>query len=89
MKYWLINFIIIIFTLQINAQSNVNPNVSVIGTFNTQTFLGKDVENKGKLIFNTPELELFIDDYLNPYAKATADIAYEDGEFNVEELYAS
>lgn len=89
MKYWLINFIIIILAIQIYAQSNVNPNVSIIGTFNTQTFLGKDIENKGKLIFNTPEFELFIDDYLNPYAKAAVDLSYEEGEFNVEELYAS
>ncbi len=88
MKLYNTLIITLFICVKIIAQSNVNPNVSLIGTFNTQTFLGKDVPNKGKLIFNTPELELFIDDYLNPYAKGTADISYEEEKFKVEELYA-
>jgi hypothetical protein len=34
-------------------------------------------------------MELFVDGYLNPYARASANIAYEEGEFNVEELYGN
>ncbi|MCH8325565.1 MAG: hypothetical protein IIB83_03230 [Bacteroidetes bacterium] len=89
MKFWLTIFSILFFYIQVKPQSNVNPNISLIGTFNTQTFLGKDVIDKGKLIFNSPELELFIDDYLNPYARGTVDISFEDGIFGVEELYVS
>ena len=74
---------------QIFGQSNINPNISLIGTFDTQTFLGKNVPDKGKLVINSPSLELFIDDYLNPYSLAAADISFEDGNFDVEELYAS
>lgn len=88
MKYRLIILLIIVITLQINAQSNVNPKISLIGTFNTHTILGKNVVNKGKLNFDTPELELFVEDYLNPYAKGTAAISYEEEHFKVEELYA-
>ncbi len=70
------------------AQSNVNPDISLIGTFNTHTDFSNTAPDKGKLIFEYPSLELFVDGYLNPYARGTADISYEDGEFGVEELYA-
>ena len=71
------------------AQSNVNPDISLIGTFNTHTDFNNNATDKGKLIFEYPSLELFVDGYLNPYARGTADISYEDGEFGVEELYAN
>ena len=71
------------------GQSNINPNVSLVGTFNTFTNFIDGSPEKGKLNFEDPALEMFIDGYLNPYAKATADIAYHDGEFEVEELYAN
>lgn len=71
------------------AQSNVNPDISAIGTFNTNTNFIKGSPDYGKLIFEQPSLELFIDGYLNPFAKAAGNLAYEDGEFSVEELYAS
>ena len=34
-------------------------------------------------------MELFVDGYLNPYARAAGNISYEDGKFSVEELYAN
>ncbi len=88
-----INFYALVF-IAINAsftysQSNVNPDISLIGTLNTHTNFGKDAPDKGKIIFEDPSLELFIDGYLNPYARGTADISYEDGEFGVEEIYAN
>ncbi len=70
------------------AQSNVNPDISLIGTFNTSTDLSKDSPEKGKLNFELPEMELFVDGYLNPYSRAAGNIAYEEGEFSIEELYA-
>jgi hypothetical protein len=70
-------------------QSSINPDISLIGTFNTYTNFIKGTPEYGKLNFETPEMELFVDGYLNPFARATANIAYEEGEFVVEELYAN
>ena len=70
------------------AQSNVNPDISLIGTFDTYTNFIKGTPEYGKLNFNNPSFELFIDGYLNPYARATANIAFEDGKFSAEEIYA-
>lgn len=78
----------IAFINQTLSQSNVNPDISLIGTFNTFTNFTIGSPEKGKLNFENPSMELFVDGYLNPYARATADIAYEELEFNVEELYA-
>jgi hypothetical protein len=71
------------------GQSNINPDLSLIGTFNVFTNFIKGSPKYGKLNFETPEMELFIDGYLNPFARATANIAYENGEFGVEELYGN
>jgi hypothetical protein len=70
------------------TQSNINPDISLIGTFDTYTNFIKDNPDYGKLIFNIPSFELFLDGYLNPYARAAANISFEDGVFGVEELYA-
>jgi hypothetical protein len=80
-------YLLLISTFNI-AQSNINPDISLIGTFDTYMNFEKDTPDYGKLLFDMPSLELFIDGYLNPYARATANIAFEDGEFGVEELYA-
>ena len=70
-------------------QSSINPDISLIGTFSTYTNFIKGTPEFGKLNFKNPEMEMFVDGYLNPFARATADIAYEEGEFAVEELYAN
>ena len=70
------------------SQSNVNPDISLIGIFNTFTNNIKGTPEYGKINFETPEAELFVDGYLNPYAKATGNISYESEKFSVEELYA-
>ncbi len=70
------------------SQSNINPDISLIGTFDTYTNFIKDNPDYGKLIFDIPSFELLIDGYLNPYARAAANISFEEGEFGVEELYA-
>ena len=82
-------FYFILFNSITFAQSNVNPEISLIGTFNTFTNFNKDTPEYGKLNFDIPSFELFIDGYLNPYARATANIAFEDGTFNAEEIYAN
>ncbi len=71
------------------SQSNVNPDISLIGTFNSTMDFTKGSPEKGKLNFEMPEMELFVESYLNPYARAAGNISYEEGEFSVEELYAN
>lgn len=82
-------FLLVLFSItNIHPQSNVNPDISLIGSFNTFTHNIKGTPEYGKLNFETPSMELFIDGYLNPYSRAAANIAFEEGEFGVEELYA-
>lgn len=84
------NILIFLFFIIINIypQSNVNPDISLIGSFNTFTNNIKDTPEYGKLNFETPSMELYVDGYLNPYSRATANIAFEEGEFHLEEIYA-
>jgi len=70
------------------AQTSINPDISAIGTFNTFTNFIKDTPEYGKLNFDIPEFELFVDGYLNPYARATFNVAFHEGEFHAEEIYA-
>jgi len=70
------------------AQSNINPDISLIGTFESYMNFDKNSSDYGKLLFDIPSAELFIESYLNPYAKAAGNFAYEEGEFGVEELWA-
>ena len=88
MRKWILSFQLLIgfgFSL---AQTSINPDISAIGTFNTYTNFIKDTPEYGKLNFDIPEFELFVDGYLNPYARATFNVAYHDGEFHGEEIYA-
>ena len=83
----LIFYLLIVPSLLV-AQSNVNPEISLIGTFQSYMNFEKNTPDYGKLLFDIPSAELFIQGYLNPYAKAAANFAYEEGEFGIEEMYA-
>jgi hypothetical protein len=72
----------------VRSQSNVNPDISLIGFFNIYTNDVKDTPENGKLNFDTPGFEMLIQGYLNPYSRALATLAYEENEFSAEELYA-
>ena len=74
MKNHFIMIFIFIITVKGLCQSNVNPDISVIGTFNTSTDLTKDSPDKGKINFEMPDMELFVESYLNPYARGTGNI---------------
>ncbi|MCU7494343.1 MAG: hypothetical protein HF314_04400 [Ignavibacteria bacterium] len=71
----------------IMAQSNVNPDISLIGTFNTYTNFNKDSPDYNNLNFALPSMELLVEGNLNPYSKAAAVLSYEES-FLIEELYA-
>jgi len=88
-KNCLILLLLIVSTLELRSQSSINPDISLIGTFNTFTNFTKGTPEYGKLNFEDPEMELFVDGYLNPYARAAANIAYEGGQFGIEELYGN
>lgn len=88
MKNILLIITILLFIKISHAQSNVNPNISLIGTFNTFTNNIKNTPEYGKLNFDTPGMELFVDGYLNPYSRASANVAFHEGEFHLEEIYA-
>ncbi|MFZ0453124.1 MAG: hypothetical protein WAM24_05185, partial [Ignavibacteriaceae bacterium] len=91
LKYYNIYSLVLIIlnTSYLFSQSNINPDISLIGMFNTHTNFSDGAHDKGKIIFDYPSLELYVDGYLNPYARAAADISYEGEEFGVEELYAN
>lgn len=88
MKKVLLLLFMLIIAKNNHSQSNTNPDISLIGTFNTFSNFIKGSPEYGKLNFESPSMEMFIDGYLNPYSRATANIAYEEGAFGVEELYA-
>ncbi|PKL83203.1 MAG: hypothetical protein CVV24_06200 [Ignavibacteriae bacterium HGW-Ignavibacteriae-3] len=79
--------IIILSAANFYSQSSINPDISLIGRFNTFTNFIKGTSEYGKLNFADPEMELFVDGYLNPFAKAAANLAYEENVLGVEELY--
>jgi hypothetical protein len=81
--------VLILFSNIFWGQSNINPDISLIGTFNTFTNFTKGSPEYGKLNFENPSMELFVDGYLNPFARATANVSYEGGQFGVEELYGN
>lgn len=86
-----ITYLIILLILPVDlavAQTTVNPDISGIGVFNAFTNFIKDTPEYGKLNFDIPEMELYVEGYLNPYARAAFNIAFHEGEFHGEELYA-
>ena len=88
MRTFLILFILFFITYNLIAQTSVNPDISGIGVFNTYTNFIKDTPEYGKLNFDIPEMELYVEGYLNPYARAAFNIAFHEGEFHGEEIYA-
>ena len=84
-------FILLIFLLLsafCNSQTSVNPDISAVGTFNTFTNFVKGTAEYGKLNFQIPDMELYVEGYLNPYARATVNVAFHEGEFHGEEIFA-
>lgn len=75
----------------IHAQTTLNPDISLIG--DVRAFSHDDpsrpTESK-EFNLKSPNMELMVAGYLNPYSRADAVLAWEDGEnANIEELYAT
>lgn len=73
------------------SQTSVNPDISLIGDI--RTFSHNDslrADESEKVSIADPELELFVSGYLNPYASASATIAWHPGaDAEIEEVYAT
>jgi hypothetical protein len=73
------------------AQTTLNPDISAVGEMFTFTHDDENRPNeKEKLNLSSPELELVVGGYLNPYARADAVIAWHEGtNAEIEEFYAT
>ncbi|NMC43128.1 MAG: hypothetical protein GYA46_04345 [candidate division Zixibacteria bacterium] len=73
------------------AQTTLNPDLSLVGDF--RMFSHDDstrADEKERFNLASPEMELMVGGYLNPYARADAVIAWEGEETaEIEELYAT
>jgi hypothetical protein len=72
------------------AAQNINPDISVIGDVRAFTTDDPDDPEEGRLQLDLESVELALQGYLNPYARADVFAAYtEDEGFVVEEAYAT
>lgn len=73
------------------AQSSVNPDVSVIGEINVYGHNDKSQpEESEKLSLADPSMELVVSDYVNPYVRADAVVAWHgETKAEIEEMYAT
>ena len=71
------------------AAQNVNPDISVIG--DVRAFITDDASDpkEGRLQLDLHGVELALQGYLNPYARADVFVGYHDGAFELEEAYAT
>ncbi|MEW6337954.1 MAG: hypothetical protein AB1625_11215 [Acidobacteriota bacterium] len=71
------------------AAQNINPDISVIGDVRTWVTGDPSDPKDGELQLDLESAELAIQGYLNPFARADLYVGYHDGEFELEELYAT
>jgi len=73
------------------AQSSVNPDLSVIGELNAYSHNDEArSDEKDKLSLADPSMELMISDYVNPYVRADAVVAWHgETSAEIEEMYAT
>ncbi|MBI4916296.1 MAG: hypothetical protein HY825_10650 [Acidobacteria bacterium] len=71
------------------AAQNVNPDISVIG--DVRAFATDDASDpkEGRLQLDLKSVELALQGYLNPYARADVFLGYHDDSFELEEAYAT
>lgn len=90
-KIVLLAFVSLLWLSTASGQTTLNPDISLIGDI--RAFSHNDATRpteKNELNLNMPEMEIVVAGYLNPYARADAVLAWEDGSnAEVEELYAT
>lgn len=67
----------------------LNPEISVIGDFRAFVSTSPADSKADRLQFDLRSLELALGGYLNPFARADVVVGYHDGEFELEEAYAT
>ncbi|MEW5993665.1 MAG: hypothetical protein AB1744_04625 [Candidatus Zixiibacteriota bacterium] len=74
-----------------SAQTTLNPDVSLVGDLRAFTHDDESrAEEKEEFNLVSPEMELNVNGYLNPYARADAVVAWHgDHNAEIEELYAT
>lgn len=73
------------------GQTTLNPDISLVGDIRAFTHNDKTrPTEKNEFNLQSPDMEIVVAGYLNPYARADAVLAWEDGSnAEVEELYAT
>ncbi len=73
------------------GQTTLNPDISLVGDIRAFTHNDKTrPTEKNEFNLMSPDMEIVVAGYLNPYARADAVLAWEDGSnAEVEELYAT
>ena len=71
------------------AAQNVNPEISVIGDVRAFVNDNSGDPDEGELQLDLESVELALQGYLNPFARADVYVAYHDEELTVEEAYAT
>jgi hypothetical protein len=74
-----------------SGQTTLNPDISLVGDIRAFTHNDKArPTEKNEFNLQSPDMEIVVAGYLNPYARADAVLAWEDGaNAEVEELYAT
>jgi hypothetical protein len=71
------------------AAQNINPDISVVGDVRTWVTDDPSDPKQGELQLDLASGELAIQGYLNPFARADVFVHFHEGEFELEELYAT
>ncbi len=71
------------------AAQNLNPDISVIGDVRAFTTNDPEDPKEGKLQLDLQSVELALQGYLNPFARADVYIGYHNGSLEIEEAYAT
>ncbi len=80
---------VFVITGAVAAAQSINPDISVIGDIRAFTTNDPEDPKKDELQLDLEGLELALQGYLNPFARADVYIGYHDGSFEVEEAYAT
>lgn len=86
---WAATALAVVFTAAPAWAQSINPDISVVGDVRAWITGNPDDAKKHELQLDLHGAELVLAGYLNPFARADVVVAYHDGEFELEEAYAT
>jgi hypothetical protein len=90
MKKYIVAGMLLAIYVPANAQSSLNPDISIIGDSRIWKALNLPEGSTNKINLEMEELEIAAGGYLNPYARADVILALPgNGEIEIEEAYAT